>query len=161
MLTIVPMLVACAAAYGRFVKRMSKGYQDALAGASDVASEVIGNLRTVRSFGKEPFETARYAERVGSAYGMGARKAYAYGMFSGGMGFLAYGAVTVVLWYGGSLVIKGEIGVGTLTAFLLYTIYVAMALGGLSSLFSTLMNAVGASERVFELLDRRAAIPLV
>ena len=38
MLTIVPLLVMSAAAYGRFIKRMSKGYQDALAQASDVAA---------------------------------------------------------------------------------------------------------------------------
>ena len=117
-------------------------------------------MRTVRSFGKEGSETGRYAEKVGDAYVLGAKKAYAYGTFAGSIGFLAYGAVTVVLWYGGSLVLKGQLGVGTLTAFLLYTIYVAMALGGLSSLFSTIMNAVGASERVFQLLDRQPSIAL-
>jgi ATP-binding cassette subfamily B protein len=65
-----------------------------------------------------------------------------------------------VLWYGGSLVIAGKLTIGKLTAFLLYTIYVAMALGGLSSLFSTIMSAIGASERVFELFDREPAINL-
>ena len=52
----------------------------------------------------------------------------------------------------------GEISIGVLTAFLLYTIYIAIALGGLSSLFSTLMTAVGASERMFEILDQRPSI---
>ena len=47
----------------------------------------------------------------------------------------------------------GDLDAGTLTAFLLYTIYIAAALGGLSGLYGNLMNAVGASERMFELLD--------
>jgi ABC-type bacteriocin/lantibiotic exporter with double-glycine peptidase domain len=68
MLAIVPLLVLSAAAYGRFIRRMSKEYQDALAGASDVATESLGNIRTVRAFGMEPAEGVRYAEHVDKSY---------------------------------------------------------------------------------------------
>ena len=60
--------------------------------------------------------------------------------------------------YGGTLCIQGQIGPGQLTSFLLYTIFIAVALGGLSDLFGTLMTALGASERVFGLLDAQPAI---
>ena len=71
------------------------------------------------------------------------RRAFAYGAFAGGISLFAYSAVALVLWYGGTLVLsqKGEMDAGTLITFLLYTIYVAGALGGLSSLFGNLMNA--------------------
>ena len=88
------------------------------------------------------------------------RRAFAYGAFAGGISLFAYSAVALVLWYGGTLVLsqKGDMDAGTLVTFLLYTIYVAGALGGLSSLFGNLMNAVGASERMFELLDMQPNI---
>ena len=97
----------------------------------------------------------QYSESIDLSYFHGSRRAFAYGAFSGGIGLFAYSAVALVLWYGGSLVVqqKGDMDSGTLVTFLLYTIYVAGALGGLSGLFGNLMNAVGASERMFELLD--------
>ena len=65
---------------------------------------MLGNVRTVRSFAAELREVARFAEDVATSYGLGKRKAVAYGWFSGGINFCAYCAVTLVLWYGGVLV---------------------------------------------------------
>jgi ATP-binding cassette subfamily B protein len=151
----VPAVVIGAVTYGRFVRKIGSSYQKSLAKAGEVASEVLGNVRTVRSFAKEKSELHRYATSIDESYRHGSRRAFAYGAFSGGIGLFAYSAVALVLWYGGSLVItqSSDMDAGTLVTFLLYTIYVAGALGGLSGLFGNLMNAVGASERMFELLD--------
>jgi ATP-binding cassette subfamily B protein len=64
-----------------------------------------------------------------------------------------------VLWYGGRLVLSGSLSVGGLMAFLVYSMFVAFALGALTELWADFMRASGASERVFELLDRTPAIP--
>ena len=155
MLASVPAVVCGAVAYGSFVRKIGKAYQKALASAGEVASEVLGNVRTVRSFGKESSELYRYSKCIDDSFYHGKRRAFAYGAFAGGIGLFAYSAVALVLWYGGTLVIqhKGGMDSGTLVTFLLYTIYIAGALGGLSSLYGNLLNAVGASERMFELLD--------
>ena len=155
MLASVPAVVCGAVAYGSFVRKIGKAYQKALASAGEVASEVLGNVRTVRSFGKESSELHRYSKSIDDSFYHGKRRAFAYGAFAGGIGLFAYSAVALVLWYGGTLVIqhKGGMDSGTLVTFLLYTIYIAGALGGLSSLYGNLLNAVGASERMFELLD--------
>lgn len=62
------------------------------------------------------------------------------------------------LWYGGTLVISKELSAGSLTSFIIYTITVASGFGMLTGLYSEFMAAIGASERVFELLERK---PLV
>ena len=49
----------------------------------------------------------------------------------------------------------GGFGAGELMSFLLYTVMIAVALGGLSDLFGTLMNAVGSSDRIFRIFDRQ------
>jgi ATP-binding cassette subfamily B protein len=64
-----------------------------------------------------------------------------------------------VLWYGGTLVLEGTMSVGDLTAFMLYTMILAFALGGSSSLYADFNRAIGASARVFELLDRVPGMP--
>ena len=158
MLSIVPLIAFAAVGYGRFVKRLSKDYQSALADASETAQQAFSSVRTVRSFAAEAKEGERYLACISRSYTLGAQKALAYGAFGGVIGTAGQYAVCLVLWYGGTLCIQGQIGAGQLTSFLLYTIFIAVALGGLSDLFGTLMTAVGASERVFSLLDAQPSI---
>jgi putative ABC transport system ATP-binding protein len=56
------------------------------------------------------------------------------------------------------MVSSGSITIGDLSSFLLYTIYAGSSISGLSSFYSELMKGVGASSRIFELLDRKPSI---
>lgn len=156
MLAIVPPLAIATRKYGSFVRDLSKQYQEGLADAGEVAEEAFSGIRTVRSFAKEDYELERYSESIQKTFEFGKKKSWAYGAFLGGVSFTASLAMAAVLWYGGLLVIEnsGELSASQLTSFLLYTIYIAVSLGGLSGLYSTLMSAVGASERLFALIDR-------
>jgi ABC transporter fused permease/ATP-binding protein len=154
MLLIVPLVAVSAVGFARAVRKLSKATQDALAKANEVAEEAFGNIRTVRSFAREEEESARYAERVHQAFGLGRRSAKAYGLFSGAMGLFGYLSIAIVLWYGGTLVVAGQLSVGTLTSFMLYTLFLGFSLASLSSLYGDFNRAIGASERVFQLLDR-------
>ncbi len=154
MVSVVPVVAVGAVLFGRAVRKLSKETQDALAGASAVAEETLSNVRTVRSFAREDREIERYGERVDEALGRGRKLAWVYGLFQGLAGFAAYAAIAIVLWYGGRLVIDEQMSVGDLTSFMLYTLFLAFALGGLSQLYGDFNRAIGASQRVFELLDR-------
>lgn len=158
MLSVVPVVAIGAVLFARRVRTLSRATQDALASASEVAEETLSNIRTVRSFAREDQEIARYGQRVHTAFEMGRRLAVTYGSFQGAGGFAGYGAIALVLWYGGNQVIDGALSVGDLTAFMLYTIFLGFSLGTISSLFGDFNKALGASERVFELLDRPAAV---
>jgi len=68
--------------------------------------------------------------------------------------FAAYAAAAAVFWYGGRLVLRGQMTVGGLTTFLVYTLIVAFSLGALADLWADFMRSLGAAERIFELLDR-------
>ena len=58
------------------------------------------------------------------------------------------------------MVTENTITVGSLSAFLLYAAYVGVAIGGLSSFYSEMMKGLGASTRLWELIDRQPSIPL-
>jgi hypothetical protein len=109
MMGVVPMLIVAVAFYGRLTKRLTKEYQDALAVAADRGTETISNIRITRSFGAEIFEMWRYAESINKSYALGAKRATAYGIFAGGLLFLANAAILVVVYYGARLVISGEL----------------------------------------------------
>ena len=93
MLSVVPAIMITGVLYARFVKSIGKLYQDRLADASTVASEALGNVRTVRSFGMESKEASRYADAVQLSYVQGRRRAVAYGAFGGVLGMLGQCAV--------------------------------------------------------------------
>ncbi len=72
--------------------------------------------------------------------------------------FTTFGGIVFVLWQGGLLVLDGKLTPGALVSFLLYTVTIAAAIGGLASFFSSYQEAVGAAQRVFELLESGPSI---
>lgn len=158
MLTVVPLVAASAGVYGRLLRKVSTQVQDALARSSEVAEETLAGLRTVRAFARERQEVARYGEAVDESFRLARYRARLGATFVGAVSILGYGAIAGVLWYGGRLLFEGQMSFGELTSFLLYTFTVAFAVGGLSGLYSDFAKAVGASRRVFELMDREPAV---
>jgi ATP-binding cassette subfamily B protein len=158
MLAVVPIVAAGAGVYGRMLRKVSKQVQDALARSSEVAEETLAGVRTVRAFAREDREVERYGGAVQESFELARYRARLGAVFTGGVSFLGYGAIAAVLWYGGVLLSDGMLGFGDLTSFLLYTFTVAFSIGALSGLWSDFAKAAGASERVFELLDREPEV---
>eukprot|EP00795_Rhopilema_esculentum_P015403 gene15403-6643_t len=154
LLAVVPLVAVGAQRYGGFMRDMTKKFQDKLADASTTAEETLGNIRTVKSFSQELKASKMYNKDIDSSYHVGSQLALVYGFWNALMSIFAQGAIALVLWYGGKLVHTGDMTVGTLTSFMLYTLNVAMAFAFLSSLYGDFMKAVGASTRIFELFDR-------
>ncbi len=160
MLLVVPPVAVGAVAYGRRVRALARRYQDALADASHVAEESLSAIRTVRSFNAEPAEEARYEAAVADAYEAAKRRAIQGSVFMGGASAGGWVAMAAVLGYGGRLVAGGTMSAGALTAFLVYTLFIAMSLGALADLWADAMRGLGAADRVFALMDRRPLMPL-
>ena len=86
------------------------------------------------------------------------KRARVRGVFFGMLTLSTFAGITVVLWQGGLLVLDGRLTAGSLVSFLLYTITIAASIGALASSFSAYQEAVGAAERVFEILEMDPAI---
>lgn len=157
-LAVVPVVAVGATVFGRRIRVLSKAVQDALARTTEIAEETLSGVRTVRAFAAEPLEVARYNDANEESFTLASKRAFSYGAFQGVIGFAGYGAIALVVWVGGGRVLDGQMSLGDLTAFLLYTLMVAASLGALAGLWGDFMRAAGASERVFDLLDKRASI---
>jgi len=157
-LAIVPVVAIGGALFGRSLRRLATRFQDALAGSTEVAEESISGIRTVRAFAREEQEVARYAEAVETSFQVAKKRALYIGAFRALVGFGGYLAIAVVLWYGGYLLIDGTISVGKLTSFLLYTLTAAFSIAAIAGLYEDFMKALGASKRIFELLDRHPGV---
>lgn len=153
-LALVPIAVGTATLVGRRLRRVSRDMQDALARSNEVAEETLSGIRTVRAFAREAHESLRFGRAVEHSFLVAKRRAKLVAYMRGGVGFAGYTTIVAVLWFGGSLLVKGQMSIGELTSFLLYTLTAGFSLAALASLYEDLMKALGASERVFALLDR-------
>ncbi len=158
MLALVPPVALGAVIVGRRLSKLAKKAQDALARANEAAEETIAGIRTVRSFAREDAEAERYGKRIWESFRVSRRRVRVVAVFIGVMTLAAFGSVSAVLWFGGRMVMAGDLTVGELASFILYTLIVAMSMSALADLWSDFARARGASQRVFELLDRE---PLV
>ncbi len=153
-LIIIPPLGFLAARFGRKVKSISKRAQDALADSSGVAEEGISGVRTVKAFAQEKFEKHRYHDRLEASFLLSKEKIAEIARFTNLVSIVGLTAVVFIVWFGGTLVIDGEMIISTLTSFILYVITVAFSVGMLGSLWTDFMSAYGASGRIFELLEK-------
>ncbi len=153
MLAVVPLAVIGMIVLGRWVRRYSRQVQDALAEVSATAEEALAGVRIVKSFAREPYEVSRYGDGVERLFGIAIKRVRLSAILEPVIGLLAFSAIALVLWVGSREVIAGRLTPGQLVSFLLYTMMIASPIAGFTSLYAQFQRALGASERVFQLLD--------
>ncbi|XP_033874888.1 ATP-binding cassette sub-family B member 10, mitochondrial [Acipenser ruthenus] len=159
-LGIVPPFAVLAVVCGRYLRKLSRMTQDSLAEATQLAEERIGNVRTVRAFGKEFTEVEKYISKVNYVFQLAKKEAVVRAGFFGATGLCGNLIVLTVLYKGGLLMGSDHMTVGELSSFLLYAFWVGVSIGGMSSFYSELMKGFGAGTRLWELLDRQPEFPL-
>ncbi|XP_066289459.1 ABC-type oligopeptide transporter ABCB9-like [Branchiostoma lanceolatum] len=157
-LVIVPVVAGVSKVYGKYFKKLSKTVQDSLARANEVAEETIASLRTVRSFAHESGECDRYREMLKTTYKLNVKEALAFGGYAMTTRTLELTMTVLTLYYGGHLVITDRLTGGNLVSFILYQMELGDAIEDIGYVYTGLMQAVGASEKVFEYIDRKPEV---
>lgn len=156
MLGTFPVLVLIAMIFGKFIRKLSKKTQDELAAANVIVEETLQSISTVKSFVGEAYESARYGKGLNSVVGVALRQAKYRGAFISFIIFALFGGIVAVMWYGASLVGSGEMSVGELVSFVLYTTFIGGSIAGLGDIYGQVQKAIGSSERVLEILEEEA-----
>ena len=152
-LAIIPLLIGTAVVIGLRIRKAAREVQDRVAAANASAEEAISGVRVVQSFTAEGVERERYALGVEASFQASLRRLRLSSLMAGIMTFLAFGSLAGVLWFGGRQVLSGDLTPGKLVSFLFYALQVGLGVGGLTGIFSQVQEALGASSRLFELLD--------
>jgi ATP-binding cassette, subfamily B, bacterial len=157
-LLAIPVIVLPLVAFGRAVRRRSRGAQDKLADASAYATELIGAARILQAFTNEALAIGRFSEAVERAFVAARQSARARAVLTAIVIFLVFASVVVILWIGAQDVLAGRMTAGRLGQFLLYAVFAAGALGELSQVWGEFALASGAAERIAEILAIKPAI---
>lgn len=155
---VAPIVAIIAVSYGGRVRGLARAMMDAQGEAIGVLHEAIAEIRTVQAFTREAYEADRFTAKIGEQFRNAIRMSRWMSTIGPVMFFLLFTGSVVVLWYGGHLVIDGELTIGQLFAFILYMSIVAAPVGGLASEWSRLQQAFGSADRVFDVLDREPEV---
>ncbi len=153
MLATFPVIVVLAMVFGRYIKRFSRRRQDSLAEANNVVEEAIHNVSVVKSFVNEWLESIKYSKSVQDVVNISLRFARVKGLFFVFIVTVLFGGIFFILWMGALKVQSGEMEVGDLFSFVMYTAMMGGAIAGLGNFYTQLSESVGAAERVLEILD--------
>ena len=152
-LLAVPVVLMPVLVFGRKVRTLSRKSQDSVADVGSYAGEVIQHIKTVQSFTQEPQEQRAFAQEVEKAFAVAKRRISQRAVLMGVVILLVFGALSIMLWVGGSDVIDGNMSGGDLGAFIFYAILMATGVASLSEVYGELQRAAGATERLMELLQ--------
>jgi ATP-binding cassette subfamily B protein len=157
-LLAIPLIVIPLVAFGRWVRRLSRGAQDTLAEATAYASELVGAIRTVQAYTAEKLANARFGGEVEQAYEAARSSTKARSLLTAIIIFIVFSSVVAILWVGSHDVAIGAMTQGRLGQFILYAAFAAAALGQLSEVWGEVSAASGAAERLFEILHVKSSI---
>jgi ABC transporter fused permease/ATP-binding protein len=152
MLGTVPLLIAAAVTFGRRLRRLARDAQDRLAETGTIVEETLQGIASVKAYANEAFELDRYQHTNASALRTALMAVRWRAAFFAVFTVSLFGGMVIVLWFGAGLLQSGQITAGELTRFVLYSTFVAGAMGQAAELYSQVQKTVGASQRVRELL---------
>ncbi|KAL6466005.1 hypothetical protein MHYP_G00261380 [Metynnis hypsauchen] len=150
-----PYIAVVSKLYGQYYKKLTKEVQTSLAHANKLAEETISAMRTVRSFANEEQESDSYYERLLEVFRLNKKQALAYACFMWCTCISELALQVAMLFYGGHLVITDQISGGTLISFIVYVLELGECLESIGTVYTGLMQGVGAAEKVFEYIDRK------
>lgn len=165
MLLTFPVLILAALFFGKFIRKLSKKTQDQLANANVVVEETLQSVTVVKAFTNEAFEIARYKYSLAEVIKTAIRASRYRGGFISFTIVALFGGIVAVGWFGASMVQSGNVDVGELFSFIIYTVFIGGSIAGLGDIYSQLQKSIGASERILEILETpdekpNAGIPL-
>ncbi|XP_021746524.1 LOW QUALITY PROTEIN: ABC transporter B family member 26, chloroplastic-like [Chenopodium quinoa] len=139
--------------YGQYQKKAAKLTQEYTASANDVAQETLSLMRTVRVYGTEERELGRYEVWLERLAGISLRQSAAYGLWNVSFNTLYHSTQVIAVLVGGMSILAGRLSAEQLTKFLLYSEWLIYSTWWIGDNVSSLMQSVGASEKVFQLMD--------
>jgi ABC-type multidrug transport system fused ATPase/permease subunit len=152
MLAVVPVIAILAVVFGMRIRKMSRKAQDRLAESGTIVQETFQGISIVKAFTGEAYEIGRYVKNIQQVVQIAISNARFRGAFVSFMIFSVFGAISFVMWFGANMIQTGELTIGSLTMFVIFSVFVGGTFAGFADMFSQLQKTLGATQSVREIL---------
>ncbi len=155
---VFPLLSVFVIYIGRRLRKISKNIQNELGGLSDLLSQAFHGIRLVKSYGMEEYEVKKVSRGINKVRDLNI-KSIKVSTLSTPVNEILVGMVfAAIIAYGGYEVIAGRTTPGNLASFIAAFTLAYEPMKKLARLNNALQIGLGATERVFEMLDRKSSI---
>ncbi len=152
-LATFPLVVVGAMFFGRYLRKLMRERQDQLAQTNVVVEETMQSVQTVKAFTNEWYELKRYVKNLNEAVRVSLRAAHVRGLFASFVILVMFGALFFIMWKAAQMVQAGDLPKGGLVDFVVFTGIIGGAIASLGNFYTAIVSAVGATERILEILD--------
>lgn len=144
--------------FGRKVRKVSTGCQEAMADMSSFLHETFAGNKIVKAFGMEPYEKKRFFEKTRRLLRLEMKEVKARAISSPINLFLGGVGAAAIIWYGGSRVIAGDYTTGTFISFLAAVLLLYAPIKNLSKLNNAIQQGLAATDRVFDIIEKKSEV---
>lgn len=152
-LATMPLLLVVVLRFERVIHPAFTKIREALAGLTSATQENLNGMRTVKSFAREEHEIRKLAGYNREYANTNLRASGLWASFFPLIEMLSNLAITLLLWYGGTMVLNGELSLGRLVAFFSLIWYWIWPMREVGYQINNMIQAVASGERLVELLD--------
>ncbi|MDX2501451.1 MAG: ABC transporter ATP-binding protein [Deltaproteobacteria bacterium] len=159
-LVLIPVPIL-AVALRHYNTRIRPVYRSVRARLGDINAKLQDNLsgiRVIQAFAREEMEHQRFATESERYYRARVKGIRYWSVFFPAIRFLGAMGSVIVLGVGALMVVKGEMSLGTLVAFLSYTTSFYEPINRLTEVDNIFQEAIAAGERIFEILDQTTEV---
>jgi subfamily B ATP-binding cassette protein MsbA len=155
---VIPITVYPARRIGKKIKNLSRLGQGKMGALNSILQETFAGIKVVKAFGLEERETEKFLNCNAELYG-NIRKSIKYdGMSTPIMEFIISFGIAAVIWVGGTSVMHGRMSASEFFSFIAAMIMLFTPIKRIMATYNTVQNALGAAERVFEIIDQEPEI---
>jgi ATP-binding cassette, subfamily B, bacterial MsbA len=150
---ILPVAFFPIVEFGRRVRRISTGWQEAMADLNSFLHETIAGNKIVKAFGMESYEKKRFFKKTLDLFKLEMKGVIARSLSSPIMEFLGGLGIAFIIWYGGYKVITGSSTAGTFFSFMAAVLMLYDPVKKLSGLNNAIQQGLAAADRVFDIIE--------
>lgn len=159
-LLCVPLVVAPVLLLGRRVKALSNRTQTHVGEVSSELGEVVRHIKTVQAFNRQDLHVGRFEHVVGASFEAAVRMIRQRSWMIAFVIFLCMSSLALLVFLGRQEVLADRATAGSLISFIFVVFMVAGSTAMVAEVFSELLRAAGALERLLALLDQENELDL-
>ena len=161
MTLLLPAILLATLWFSKIARNVYREIRTNLAKINAYLQEAVSGISLIQLFQREK-DTERSFVNLNQAYfASTVQQIKIFGIFMPVLDILASTATAISIWYGGILILRGEMTIGILVAFLSYMRLFFQPLRELSQKYSIVQSAMASAERIFQLLDTRSGLPVL
>ncbi len=149
----MPVLAVSLRYFNRRVRPIYRRVRDRQGDINALLQDRLSGMRVVQAFGQEGRELARFTGESERYYHARVSGVAHMSLFFPAMQFVSAMGMVIVLGFGATGVVRGELSLGTLVAFLSYIAAFYEPVRRLVDIDNVFQQAIAAGDRIFELLD--------